>query len=129
METIEQQFRRMALNIIARNQDDHVKNIAFLMDKSGRWFLSPAFDVTYSYNPTGRWTASHQMTMNGKRDGFTMEDFLECAKSAIMKRGRAEEIVKDVQIVVARWLDFAEQAKVMEAWRGQIQSNLRLSFS
>ncbi|HET9031689.1 MAG TPA: HipA domain-containing protein, partial [Dokdonella sp.] len=49
MTTIEEQFRRMAFNIIARNQDDHVKNIAFLMDKAGRWSLSPAFDLTYSY--------------------------------------------------------------------------------
>ena len=49
----EEQFRRMAFNIVARNQDDHVKNIAFLMDRSGRWSLSPAFAVTYSYNPAG----------------------------------------------------------------------------
>ncbi|MBY0270848.1 MAG: HipA domain-containing protein [Burkholderiales bacterium] len=49
----------------ARNQDDHVKNIAFLMDPQGRWSLAPAFDMTYSYNPAGLWTATHQMTMNG----------------------------------------------------------------
>ena len=70
MQAIEQQFRRMAFNIVARNQDDHVKNIAFLMDKSGEWSLSPAFDMTYSFNPAGTWTASHQMTLNGKRDRF-----------------------------------------------------------
>ncbi|MCK5688481.1 type II toxin-antitoxin system HipA family toxin, partial [Myxococcota bacterium] len=51
MSTIEEMFRRMVFNIIARNQDDHVKNIAFLMDKSGQWSLAPAFDMTYSYNP------------------------------------------------------------------------------
>ncbi len=61
MSLIEEQFRRMVLNIVARNQDDHVKNIAFLMDKSGKWSLSPAFDMTYSFNPAGRWTASHLM--------------------------------------------------------------------
>lgn len=27
----------MTFNIVTRNQDDHVKNIAFLMDKAGRW--------------------------------------------------------------------------------------------
>src|SRR6267378_1897221 len=90
----EEQFRRMTFNIIARNQDDHVKNIAFLMDKAGHWSLAPAFDVTYSYNPTGDWTATHQMTMNGKRDGFTLADFRACAKSAVMKRGRAESIIE-----------------------------------
>jgi len=129
MEAIEEQFRRMAFNIIARNQDDHVKNIAFLMDKAGQWSLSPAFDVTYSYNPAGDWTARHQMTMNGKRDGFTMADFRACAKSAVMKRGRAEAIVEQVRAVVAKWPDFAEQAQVMDAWRKVIKRNLHLNLS
>jgi len=118
----------MTFNIIARNQDDHVKNIAFLMDKAGRWSLAPAFDVTYSYNPTGSWTATHQMTMNGKRDGFTLSDFRACAKTALMKRGRAEAIVEEVRAAVAKWPDYAEQAQVMSDWRKQIQSNHRLAF-
>ena len=63
MAAIEEQFRRMAFNVVARNQDDHVKNIAFLMDKRGRWSLAPAFDVTYSFNPSGAWTSMHQMTL------------------------------------------------------------------
>ena len=75
MQAIEEQFRRMVFNIVARNQDDHVKNIAFLMDKAGEWSLAPAFDMTYSYNPSGAWTARHQMTLNGKRDDFDLEDF------------------------------------------------------
>ena len=90
MAAVEEQFRRMVFNIVARNQDDHVKNIAFLMDKQGRWSLAPAFDMTYSYNPSGSWTAAHQMTLNGKRDGFTLEDFEACAKASLMKRGRAK---------------------------------------
>ena len=127
-EAVEEQFRRMAFNIIARNQDDHVKNIAFLMDKAGHWSLSPAFDVTYSYNPAGDWTARHQMTMNGKRDGFTMVDFRACAKSAVMKRGRAEAIVEQVRAAVAKWPEFAEQAQVMDAWRKVIKRNLRMDL-
>lgn len=125
---VEEQFRRMAFNIIARNQDDHVKNIAFLMDKAGNWSLSPAFDISYSYNPTGSWTASHQMTMNGKRDGFTMADFRACAKSASMKRGRAEAIVDEVRAAVVKWPAYAHKADVMNAWREQIQQNLRLDL-
>ncbi|MCB1733442.1 MAG: HipA domain-containing protein, partial [Halieaceae bacterium] len=82
MRDIEQQFRRMVFNIVVRNQDDHVKNIAFLMDKQGNWSLSPAFDMTYSFNPNGAWTATHQMTMNGKREHFTLDDFRACAKTA-----------------------------------------------
>lgn len=128
MEDVEQQFRRMVFNIVARNQDDHVKNIAFLMDKAGRWSLSPAFDVTYSYNPTGAWTSTHQMTMNGKRDGFTLDDFRACGKSAMMKRGRAEAIVDEVQAAVAKWPDFAAQSAVPEIWVNQIRRGHRLSF-
>jgi serine/threonine-protein kinase HipA len=128
MAAVEQQFRRMVFNVIARNQDDHVKNIAFLMDQSGRWTLSPAFDMTYSYNPSGDWTARHQMSVNGKRDGFTLEDFRACAKSALMKRGRAEAIVEEVRSAVARWPEYAEQAGVAEGWCAQIQGNLRLDL-
>ena len=125
---IEQQFRRMAFNVIARNQDDHVKNIAFLMDKSGQWSLAPAFDATYSYNPSGDWTHQHQMSMNGKRDAFTLEDFKACAKTATLKRGRAETIVDEVRTVVSRWPEFADRARVLEAQRDQIQRVLRLEI-
>jgi serine/threonine-protein kinase HipA len=128
MAVVEEQFRRMAFNIIARNQDDHVKNIAFLMDQSGQWSLSPAFDVVYSYNPDGNWTARHQMTLNGKHDGFTLADFHACGKSALMKRGRAEAIVEEVRAAVAKWPEFAEQAKVTGEWRKQIQRHLRLDL-
>jgi serine/threonine-protein kinase HipA len=128
MASIEQQFRRMTFNIVARNQDDHVKNIAFLMDKQGRWSLSPAFDVTYSYNPEGLWTATHQMSMNGKRDDFTLEDFRTCAKFASMKRGRAEAILDDVIAAVKRWPEFAEQAKVLPQWREVIAKAQRVAL-
>lgn len=114
MASIEEQFRRMAFNIIGRNQDDHVKNIAYLMDRSGKWFLSPAFDMTYSYNPSGDWTSRHQMSLNGKRDNFEIADFKACAKGASMKRDRAEEILQEVQQAVLKWKDFAEEAGVPE---------------
>lgn len=126
MAAIEEQFRRMVFNIVARNQDDHVKNIAFLMDRSGKWSLSPAFDLTYSYQPSGKWTSSHQMTMNGKRDGFTLEDFKACAQSASMKRGRAEAIITEVRTVLSRWCDYADEARVNPAQRDKIQTALRL---
>jgi len=128
MEAVEEQFRRMTFNLVARNQDDHVKNIAFLMDKAGRWSLAPAFDLTYSYNPAGHWTATHQMTMNGKRDDFTLADFRACAKSALMKRGRAESILEEVRTAVAHWPAFADQAEVAKEWRKPIQKSHRLKF-
>jgi serine/threonine-protein kinase HipA len=128
MAAVEQQFRRMAFNIVARNQDDHVKNIAFLMDREGRWSLAPAFDVTYSFNPSGMWTATHQMTMNGKRDGFTREDFRACGRTASMRRGRADAIIDEVIEAVMRWPEFADLAQVSPAQRDSIQRALRVEI-
>jgi serine/threonine-protein kinase HipA len=128
MAALEEQFRRMLFNVVARNQDDHVKNIAFLMDKRGEWSLAPAFDVTYAYNPAGEWTARHQMTINGKQDDFTLEDFRTSAALAGLKRGRAETILDEVRAAVERWPEFAEAAGVLPKWREQVQSSLRLRF-
>ncbi len=126
MESIEQLYRRMCFNIIARNQDDHVKNIAFLMDKKGKWSLSPAFDLTYAYNPEGDWTSRHQMTLNGKQDNFSEEDFQECARISLMKRGRWKTIYQEVYNSVKRWPDFAEEASLNSSMRDAIHKGLRL---
>jgi serine/threonine-protein kinase HipA len=122
----EQFFRRMAFNIAARNQDDHVKNIAFLMDRRGRWRLSPAYDVTYSFQKNGLWTSRHQMSMNGKRDGFTPEDFIQCGKTAGLVRGRAAEILREIHEALRRWPDFASQAAVPEERAVEIGTTFRL---
>jgi serine/threonine-protein kinase HipA len=126
---VEQQFRRMAFNIVARNQDDHVKNIAFLMDRGGDWSLSPAFDVTYAYNPRGEFTAQHQMTMNGKREGFELEDFRACAAVLAMKRGRAEQIVAEVSAAVAGWTEVATGVGVPEREAAAIAATHRLELA
>lgn len=120
MAEIEEQYRRAVFNILARNQDDHVKNIAFLMTKDGRWSLSPAFDLAYAYNPDGPWTSRHQMSLNGKRDGFLEEDFFAFAKTAGLKRGRDKAIVAEVHEALRRWPDFADEAGVARKFREQI---------
>ena len=125
MASIEEQFRRMCFNILGRNQDDHVKNIAFLMDKAGQWSLSPAFDLTYSYNPSGDWTGSHQMSLNGKRDNFMLEDFIAYAENAAMRRGRAQEILDQVQQAVLAWPKFAQEAGVPEQNSARIAATHR----
>jgi serine/threonine-protein kinase HipA len=128
MDDMEQLFRRMVFNIMARNQDDHVKNISFLMDRSGRWRLAPAYDLTFSYRPSGIWTGTHQMTVNGRRDGFAWNDLKAAAVVAGLKRGRAEDIVREVHDTVVRWPEFADAAGVLPAQRDAIFANLRLSM-
>ncbi len=128
-EAAEEQFRRMVFNVVGRNQDDHVKNISFLMDRRGNWSLSPAFDVVYSFNPAGRWTRVHQMSINGKRDGFTMADLDEAASVAGLKRGAARRITDEVTTTVARWPEFAAAAGVPEETTAAIHAALRLRLS
>ena len=105
-----------------------MKNIAFLMNREGEWSLAPAFDVTYSYNPSGSWTATHQMTLNGKRDGFTMADVRAGAKSAGLKRGRAEAILEEVRAAVGRWAEFANRAKLTPEVAEKIRKAHRLDL-
>lgn len=128
MEQIEELFRRMLFNIVARNQDDHVKNIAFLMDKRGQWSLSPAYDVTYAFQPDGMWTSRHQMTVNGKRDGFDLDDIKACARVASLKRGRAQMLLAQVREVVQRWPEYANEAGVPVPQQRAIEQTLRLDL-
>jgi len=118
---ISQFYRRMVFNVLARNQDDHVKNISFLMDRSGHWSLAPAYDVTYAYNPDGLWTGAHQMTVNGKRDKLTRADLLAAAKTMGVKKGSAEEIITHVQTSLSRWDEFADAAKLQDSCAQQIE--------
>jgi len=85
---LEQQVLRAFFNVIGRNHDDHVKNISCLMNKRGEWKLSPAFDVTYSYDPRGAWTNQHQMSINGKREDFSREDLLSLANASGIKEAQ-----------------------------------------
>lgn len=107
---MQEMFRRMAFNVVARNQDDHTRNIAFLMDKDGVWQLSPAFDVVWAYNPSGLWTNRHQMSVSGKRDDFTRADLLSVSGQFGI-RG-ASDILDQVIDTVSQWTKFAKDADV-----------------
>ena len=122
---LEQQYRRMVFNIISRNQDDHTKNIAFLMDQTGQWHLSPAFDITYSYNPEGEWTSQHQMSVNGKREYFLIEDLLQTAKVANLSVRKAKIVINEVIEAIEQWPTFASAAGVNDDWITDIGSNHR----
>lgn len=125
-EQVVEQFRRMVFNVVARNQDDHTKNVAFVMNKNEEWRLSPAFDLTYSYNPNGVWTSFHQMTINGKRDGFTKKDLLSVGMSVSISKPRI--IVDEILDVVSDFNRFAKDAGVDDDKCYNIYRNLRLSM-
>ena len=119
-------FRRLVFNVVVRNQDDHTKNISFLMDEEGRWRLSPAYDMGYAYNPKGGWTATHQMSINGKFDGLTREDLLAFARQNNIKE--AKSIIEEVCEVASRWPTMAEECGVPRKMVEAIVSNMLLDI-
>lgn len=120
----EQQFRRMVFNVVARNQDDHTKNIAFLMDQNGKWRLSPAFDMIYAYNPSGDWTSRHQMSINGKRDDFIKDDLLRVGNEMNIKS--SFKIIEEIVEIVSKWSDYALSADVTPSQSKSIGKTHRL---
>lgn len=97
----EEFYRRMVFNVVARNQDDHTKNISFLMNRKGEWRLSPAYDMSWAYNPNGGWTSTHQMSINNKWDAITRDDLLRVAYEMNIKR--AKQIIDQVVEAVSQW--------------------------
>jgi serine/threonine-protein kinase HipA len=125
---VEQQFRRMVFNVVARNQDDHVKNVAFLMDREGAWSLAPAYDVIWAWKPGNPWLDSHQMSINGKRTDFTVADLRDVAAVAGLPRGRAEAIFLEVAAVVSGWREVADEVGVDDHMAERIAHSHRLKL-
>ncbi|MEW6364630.1 MAG: type II toxin-antitoxin system HipA family toxin [Acidobacteriota bacterium] len=126
-ETMREMYRRMIFNVLARNQDDHTRNIAFLMEKNGQWRLSPAFDVTWSFNPAGKWTNRHQMSINGKRDDFTPADLLAVADQMGIKGAPA--LLGQVANAISQWPRYASEADVDPKFKRVIGKSHRLNLA
>ncbi len=120
----QEMFRRMVFNVIVRNQDDHTKNISFLMGEDGVWRLSPAYDMGYSYNPNGGWTATHQMSINGKFDDITRKDLLECGAKNNIKN--ASLIIDEVCEIASQWPTMAKECDVPQSMMNDIKANMLL---
>lgn len=113
----------MVFNVIARNQDDHTKNISFLMNDRGEWRLSPAYDVSWAYNPKGDWTSRHQMSINGKWENHTLTDLLTVAESMNIRQPR--QIVEAVREAVSQWRVLAGQHDIPNEITNSIEQSLR----
>lgn len=122
----QEMFRRMVFNVIVRNQDDHTKNISFLMGEDGVWRLSPAYDMGYSYNPNGGWTATHQMSINGKFDDITRKDLLECGAKNNIKN--ASLIIDEVCEIASQWPSIAKGCDVPQSMIDEITANMQLTM-
>ncbi len=116
-------FRRMALNVMGRNCDDHTKNFSFLLKEGGTWEFSPAYDITFAHNPHGDWTSQHLMSVNGKFAEISKEDCLALADRFAI--GEAPSILKQVREAVEAWPEFAAKAKVKPSEIKRIKRLLR----
>lgn len=121
----EQAYRRMVFNVIGRNQDDHTKNVEFLMNEQGEWSLAPAFDMTYSFRSSSEWTTHHQMTINGKNDGITLEDLLKVANDIKIKN--AKEIIEQIQDKFKNFENYME-SDIPEEMISTMKNNLRINI-
>jgi serine/threonine-protein kinase HipA len=120
---LDQLYRRMVFNVLARNQDDHAKNHAFLMDPDGSWWLSPAYDLIFSFKKDSRWISAQQMRVNGKRDDFTRSDLLQAARAADVKH--PGPIIEEVSAALSLWPEFAARSGLQEEQAFSIQAHFR----
>ncbi|MEK7718072.1 MAG: HipA domain-containing protein, partial [Bacteroidota bacterium] len=118
----EQMFRRMVFNVMATNYDDHTKNFSFRLKKDGKWGLSPAYDVCYSYDPNNKWVSQHTLSLNGKHKDITKSDLMSIATANNIKKG--ERIIDKIKLVVRNWQQYAEEVKVAQSLRDSITKTL-----
>ena len=124
---IEQIFKRMVFAVLAGNCDDHVKNFSFLMDRKGKWMLSPAYDLTFAYNPDNKWISKHQMSINGKTSGITVDDIIASGRSMGLSGEFCRKTLSETERVVSEWLVYAEKCGINEERAAQIHNGIKLS--
>jgi len=119
--SLEEGYRRAVFNVLAVNQDDHVKNLSFHMHRDGRWALTPAYDVTFAKG--SGFTSRHQMSIRGKREGLQLSDLLDLGEEMTIRRPR--RIVDEVRDAVADFAVHAEATGTPLGALGDIQAELR----
>jgi serine/threonine-protein kinase HipA len=122
----EEMYRRMVFNVVARNQDDHTKNVSFTMNRSGVWALSPAYDMSWAYNPSGEWTSMHQMSINNKWNDISRDDLLEFARRCDISR--PVPIIEQVVEAISGWRKVAGELSIPATQITEIEKTLRLKL-
>jgi len=124
--SFEQQFRRIVFNLVGCNQDDHVKNISFMMDRAGAWDLSPAYDLCHAEG--SEFTRNHQLSIGGKTNDFTVGDLKQLADYAGLPRGRENVILEQVLEAFSRWTELARELDIPEPLQSHVIRTLRMKW-
>ena len=99
------------------------------MFTGNKWSLAPAYDLAYSYKPGSKWVNSHWMSLNGKRDNFTRQDFYSLNKlSPLFTKERINNILDETIETVANWRNLATAQDVPASLIAEVESNLRLNL-
>lgn len=122
-------FKRAVFNVVGRNQDDHTKNFGFLMNKAGEWSLAPAFDLTYAFDPQGKWTQGHQIKLSGKQTGFVRQDLLKFAEYCNLNERKASRIIERTTTVFQQFEPQAKALGVSDELLQTVHDNLRLNLN
>jgi serine/threonine-protein kinase HipA len=126
MTAIEEQFRRTVFNIVGCNQDDHVKNVAFIMDRQGNWSLSPAYDLCHAEGSD--FTRYHQMSINGKTTDFELSDLKHLAAYAGLPRGREKQVIERTVSAFSGWQALSDELGIPEQLQKHVSRTLRLNW-
>jgi serine/threonine-protein kinase HipA len=124
---IEQMFRRMVFNVMATNYDDHTKNFSFRLKKNGKWELSPAYDMCYSYDPDNVWVNQHTLSINGRHREISLKDLMKIADANGIRN--AEKVVSEIKEVVKNWIYYADKTGVHEQLKDLIMANMYVFHS
>ena len=124
MTSIEEQFRRVIFNVVGCNQDDHVKNFSFMMDRSGQWDITPAYDLCHSEGSD--FTRLHQLSINGKTSGFNLKDIKHLADYAGLPQGRGNRVLEKTRAVFSEWQTVAADLEIPQRLQGHVLNTLRL---
>jgi len=122
LDSLAQAYRRMVFNVVAVNRDDHAKNFAFLKSREGDWELAPAFDVTHAYQPASQWTSRHNLRVNGRTEGITLDDLLVVGDRHDVPGFK--QVVREVGEAVGHWSEFADEAGVDDATTAAVALDL-----
>lgn len=119
---MEQMFRRMVFNVIAKNCDDHTKNFSFRLKKGKQWELAPAYDICHAYRPGSEWVSQHALSINNKRTNIIPDDLIQIG--ALIKSKKAKQIIAEISEKVRLWPKYAAEVNVNPELTSQIDKTL-----
>lgn len=121
----QQLFRVMIFNVIGRNVDDHTKNFGFNMNENGEWSLSPAYDLTFSYNENFKRSTPHFLSINGRNKNISIKDILHLADEYSIKNPK--RIINELNESFQNWNKIALELNISKKMTNYIASKLKMA--